>query len=95
MLSRSLGSWLLRVDAAELETQKTRDSGAGRKYAYDTLDIVAACMFPVTKRWMFKFKWTRDLEPWTKDDTKIGPIQRIDDTWVDSLDDLLERGLQK
>ena len=41
----------------KVETQKTRDSGAGRKYAYDAFDIVAACMFPVTKRWMFKFKW--------------------------------------
>ena len=39
----------------------------------------------------FKFKWARDLTRWTKDNTKIGAIQRIDDTWVDSLDDLLQR----
>lgn len=76
---------------AKVETQKTRDSGAGRKYSYDAFDIVAACMFPVTKRWTFKFKWARDLTPWSKDNTKIGPIQRIDDTWVDSLEDLLKR----
>lgn len=76
---------------AKVETQKTRDSGAGRKYGYDAFDIVAACMFPVTKRWTFKFKWARDLTPWTKDDTRIGAIQRIDDIWVDSLDDLLKR----
>ena len=76
---------------AKVETQKTRDSGAGRKYDYNAFDIVAACMFPVTGRWTFKFKWTRDLTPWSEDNTKIGAIQRIDDTWVDSLDDLLER----
>lgn len=76
---------------AKVETQKTRDSGVGRKYGYDAFDIVAACMFPVTKRWTFKFKWTREFTPWTKDTTKIGAIQRIDDTWVDSLDDLLKR----
>ena len=76
---------------AKVETQKTRDSGAGRKYAYDAFDIVAACMFPVTKRWMFKFKWARDLTPWNKDNTRIGAIQRIDDTWVDSLDELFQR----
>ncbi len=76
---------------AKVETQKTRDSGAGRKYAYDAFDIVAACMFSVTKRWTFKFKWARDLTPWTTDNTRIGAIQRIDDTWVDSLDDLLKR----
>ena len=80
---------------AKVETQKTRDSGAGRKYGYDAFDIVAACMFPVTKRWTFKFKWTRDLALWTKDNTKIGAIQRIDDTWVDSLDDLLKREPQQ
>ena len=73
---------------AKVETQKTRDSGAGRKYAYDAFDIVAACMFPVNKRWTFKFKWARDLTPWTIDNTKIGAIQRIDDTWVGSLDEL-------
>ena len=76
---------------AKVETQKTRDSGAGRKYDYNAFDIVAACMFPVTGRWTFKFKWARDLKPWSGDNTKIGAIQRIDDTWVDSLDDLLER----
>ncbi len=76
---------------AKVETQKTRDSGVGRKYAYDAFDIVAACMFPVTGLWTLKFKWACDLKPWTKDDTRIGAIQRIDDTWVDSIDDLLER----
>ena len=75
---------------AKVETQKTRDSGAGRKYAYDAFDVVAACMFPVTKRWAFKFKWARDLTPWIKDNTKVGAIQRIDDTWGGSLDELLQ-----
>ncbi len=76
---------------AKVETQKTRDSGAGRKYASDAFDIVAACMFPVTRRWTFRFKWARDLIPWAKDNTKIGAVQRIDETWADSLDDLFER----
>ena len=73
---------------AKVETQKTRDSGAGRKYDYNAFDIVAACMFTVTKRWTFKFKWARDLTPWSKDNTRIGAIQRIDQTWADSLDEL-------
>ena len=47
-------------------------------------------MFPVTKQWMFKFKWARDLTPWTKDNTRIGAVQRIDDTWFDSLNDLVK-----
>ncbi len=74
---------------AKVEVQKTRDSGAGRKYRFDAFDMVAACMFSVTGRWHFKFKWTRQLTPWSKDRKRIAAIQRIDDTWADSLDDLL------
>ena len=74
---------------AKVETQKTRDSGAGRKYPYDAFDIVAACMFSVTGRWTFKFKRAEDLVPWAKDPTRIGAIQRIDASWEDSLTALL------
>ncbi|MCQ3808554.1 MAG: hypothetical protein OXB92_08425 [Acidimicrobiaceae bacterium] len=52
-------------------------------------DVVAACMFSIGKRRLFKFKWARDLTPWTQDNTKIGAIQLIDDTWGGSLNDLL------
>lgn len=75
---------------AKVETQKTRDSGAGRKYAFDAFDIVAACMFSVTGRWAFRFKWARELDPWKKDATRIGAIQRIDSTWRPSLGALLQ-----
>jgi hypothetical protein len=52
---------------------------------YDSFDIVAACMFSITGRWAFKFKWGRDLTPWSADPSRIGAIQRIDTTWADSL----------
>lgn len=74
---------------AKVETQKTRDSGAGRKYTFDAFDIIAACMFSVTGRWTFKFKRSADLVPWAADPTRIGAIQRIDGTWADSLSDLV------
>lgn len=74
---------------AKVETQKTRDSGAGRKYAFDSFDIVAACMFSVTGRWTFRFKRSRDLVAWEKDRSRIGAIQRIDSTWSGSLGDVL------
>ena len=74
---------------AKVETQKTRDSGTGRKYPYDAFDIVAACTFSITGRWSFKFKWAAELSPWSKDPTRIGAIQRIDGTWSDALADLL------
>lgn len=74
---------------AKVETQKTRDSGAGRKYTFDAFDIIAACTFPITGRWTFKFKWTTDLLPWKEDPTRVGAIQRIDGSWEDSLRALL------
>lgn len=74
---------------AKVETQKTRDSGAGRKYTFGSFDIVAACMFSVTGRWAFRFKWSRDLVAWSKDPTRMGAIQRIDDTWHDGIASLL------
>jgi hypothetical protein len=76
---------------AKVETQKTRDSGAGRKYTYDAFHIVAACMFSVTGRWTFKFKWTADLVAWEKDPARVGALQRIDDTWADSLTELIDK----
>ncbi len=74
---------------AKMETQKTRDSGAGRKYPLDAFDIVAMCMFSVTGRWTFRFKWASDPLPWRKDSERIGAIQRIDDSWSNSRSELL------
>ncbi len=70
---------------AKVETQKTRDSGAGRKYPFDAFDVLAACMWPVTGRWEFRFKAARDLTPWRHDPSRIGAIQRIDDSWLTQL----------
>jgi hypothetical protein len=73
---------------AKVETQKTRDSGAGRKYTFDSFDVVAACMFSVTGRWAFRFKRSRDLVPWAQDPLRIGAIQRIDSSWSLTLADV-------
>jgi hypothetical protein len=47
-------------------------------------------MFSITGRWTFKFKWARDLTPWSADPSRIGAIQRIDSTWSDSLVEILD-----
>jgi hypothetical protein len=70
---------------AKVETQKTRDSGAGRKYPFGAFDVLAACMFSVTGRWTFKFKRAAELAPWSHDPDRIGAIQRIDSSWSDDL----------
>lgn len=80
---------------AKVETQKTRDSGAGRKYPFDAFDILAACMFSVTGRWGFRFKWSHDLIPWAHDPTRIGPIQRVDSSWAPDLKTLVANPAQR
>ena len=73
----------------KVEVQKSRDSGAGRKYAWDQFDILAACLFSATGIWEFRFRWATDLAPWQDDESRIGAIQHIDKRWSRSLSDLL------
>jgi hypothetical protein len=73
----------------KVEAQKTRDSGAGRKYPFDQFDVLAACLFPATGRWEFRFRWARHLVPWSEDAGRIAAVQRIDGSWAWSLAELV------
>ena len=73
----------------KVETQKTRDSGSGRKYTYDQFDVLAACLFSSTGVWEFRFRWARELTPWNDDAARIAAIQRIDGSWSSSLSALV------
>jgi hypothetical protein len=73
----------------KVEAQKTRDSGAGRKYTFDQFDVLAACLFSATGRWEFRFRSTVDLTAWPADPTRIAAIQRIDRSWASSLGELV------
>ena len=73
----------------KVEAQKTRDSGAGRKYTFDQFDILAACVFSITGLWEYRFRWTKDLQPWDEDTNRIKAVQRIGSSWATSLDALL------
>ena len=74
----------------KVEVQKTRDSGAGRKYTFDQFDVVAACLFSATGLWEFRFQWTSSLTAWEEDPARIQAIQRVDETWAGSLAELVE-----
>jgi hypothetical protein len=73
----------------KVEVQKTRDSGAGRKYTFDQFDVVAACLFSATGVWEFRFQRTANLTPWDEDPSRIQAIQRIDRAWASSLSELV------
>jgi hypothetical protein len=76
----------------KVEVQKTRDSGAGRKYTFDQFDVVAACLFSATGVWEFRFQWARELTPWEEDPQRIQAIQRVNSSWRPSLADLVGCG---
>lgn len=75
----------------KVEAQKTRDSGAGRKYGYDQFDVLATCLFSATGMWEFRFRRSAQLTPWVEDATRIAAIQRVDQTWARSLGDCLSQ----
>lgn len=71
------------------EIQKTRDSGAGRKYTFDQFDVVAACLFSATGMWEYRYQWSRRLVAWKTDRTRIQAVQRIDERWATSFAQLV------
>lgn len=73
----------------KVEIQKTRDSAAGRKYKYGHFDVVAACLFPATGLWEFRWQWARKLAPWSQDPGRIRALHRVDSSWAGSLHELL------
>ena len=78
----------------KVETQKTRASkGDPKSRLYDPaqFDVVAACMWGPWRRWEFRYKRSRSLERDATYPDRIAPIQRIDDTWEQSVAAALKR----
>lgn len=75
------------------EVQKTRASmgdPASRLYRRDQFDVVAASLYPATGRWEFRFKATSGLRPDARWEDRIYPVQRVDETWSETLLEALE-----
>lgn len=67
-----------------VEVQKTRSSKgdpASRYYEVGHFDAVAACLYPVTGRWEFRFQATRRLARHNEWPQRLQPMQRVDDAW--------------
>jgi hypothetical protein len=72
----------------KVEVQKTRATQgdpAGRLYRRDQFDVVAACLFPATGRWEFRFKSSRELPGDGRFPDRLAAIQRIDASWATDL----------
>ncbi len=72
----------------KVEVQKTRSSkGApeSRLYRPEQFDVVAACLFPATRRWEFRFKPTAGLARDSRHPDRLAAIQRVDASWAKRL----------
>lgn len=79
-------------DDMKVEVQKTRatrDDPAGRLYKHDHFDIVAACLYSPTRRWVFKFIRTSRLDRHPVYTDRLAATHRIDGRWSDTLEDAL------
>lgn len=51
---------------ARVDFQKTRASTqdpCSRYYRPEQFDVLAACLHPITARWEYRFRWTREMNP--------------------------------
>ena len=65
---------------------RTRDDPAGRFYRPDQFDVVAACLYAVTGAWEFRYKATAAMPRHAAHPDRLAAMQRVDDTWADTLD---------
>lgn len=71
-----------------VEVQKTRSSKgdpASRFYRPEQFDVVAACTWPVTGRWEFRFAATASLARHNEFGDRLAPYHAVDETWSEAL----------
>lgn len=74
----------------KVEVQKTRASQgdpAGRLYRVDQFHVLAACIYPPTGDWAFRYRATASLAPHARHPGRLAALQRIDGAWSDTLAD--------
>jgi hypothetical protein len=68
----------------KIEVQKTRASKGdptGRLYKPDQFDVLAACLYPRTRQWEFRFIRSTELLMHDEHPGCIAPMQRVDERW--------------
>lgn len=68
----------------KVEVQKTRGSKgdpASRFYSPTQFEVVAACVWPVTGRWEFRFRRASELPRHPSHPDRLAVMHRVDETW--------------
>jgi hypothetical protein len=76
----------------KVEVQKTRSQRgdpAGRFYRPDQFDVVAACLYPVTGVWEFRYRRTAYMDRHAQHPDRLGVLHRVDGRWRPSLREAL------
>lgn len=76
----------------KVEVQKTRASKgdpASRLYRVEQFDVVAACVYPPTRQWSFRYRATSSLTPHAQHPGRVAALQRIDQAWAHDLEHAL------
>lgn len=76
----------------KVEVQKTRASKgdpASRLYRTDQFDVLAACVYPPTRQWAFRYRPVTALTPHAEHPGRIAALQRIDTSWPSVLAEAL------
>jgi len=80
----------------KVEVQKTRASKGdptSRLYEPAAFSVLAACMYGPTGSWTFRFRRAELLTRHPDHPGRIYPLQRIDDSWADSLSAALDQSV--
>ncbi|QYB01489.1 hypothetical protein I1A62_30135 [Rhodococcus sp. USK10] len=75
----------------KVEVQKTRASKndpSSRYYRADQFDVVAACIYPPTREWVFRYHTTSNLERHHEYPDRLAPMQRVSESWAKQLMDV-------
>lgn len=78
----------------KVEVQKTRATSgdpAGRLYRPEQFDAVAACLYSPTRRWVFRFIRTSQLDRHPAHPDRLAATHRVDQRWSETLQDALAR----
>jgi hypothetical protein len=74
------------------KTRATRGDPAGRLYRPDQFDVVAACLYSLTRQWEFRFIRTTLLSRHPDHPGRLAATHRVDQRWSKTLQAALNRG---
>ena len=68
-----------------MRTRAPKGFPCGRYYAPDEFEVLAVCLHPITAKWEFRFKLTRDMAPHPDCEGRLHHNVALDDSWAVSL----------